>query len=384
MSESRLLPSDLMGGSRLLNSLPDQKLVVYHIWASATNDAGCFEPDLARWGGHLSLTIDSLKLALKWLEKTGIISCDDETNEIFINDWFRIHKFEGMRKNMLKRAINNIKSPNLRQLVMAKKEEVDILGCGGMSESRLMPANLLSGWRVRNLLPDQKLIIYHLWATATNDAGCYEPDLAGWSGHLSLTIDSLILALSDFEKIGIISIDGETNEIFINDWFRFHKFEGIRKNMLIKGINKIESQNLKMLVLHKKEELEIKNGVIPLKTTSCATKERKLNKTKSSCIPQEEVPNLRTKKCMICGVTCWTSADRAATEKLVEDFGAESVKKAAAELARKGQEPFPSRVLYILTGESNAKTNYNTSNDEIADELAKRLGIPRGCAAVTI
>lgn len=243
-----------------------------------------------------------------------------------------------------------------------------------MSESRYVPMNLQSGSKVRDSLPDQKLIIYHLWATASNDAGCFEPDLGGWSGHLSLTVDSLKSALADFEKRGIISSDHETGEIFINDWFRFHKFEnGVRKNMLASAINKIQSQKLKKLVLAKKEEMDIKNGVIPLKTTSCATKERKLNKTKSSCIPQEEVPNLRKEKCVIFGVTCWTPADRSATEKLVEDFGAESVKKAATELARKGQEPFPSRVLYILNGESNAKAGANntTKRNENRDREAE-------------
>ena len=362
MSESRYVPMNLQSGSKLRDSLPDQKLIIYHLWATAGNDAGCFEPDLSGWSGHLSLTVDSLKSALADFETRGIISSDHETGEIFILNWFRFHKFEnGFRQNMLERAINKIQSKNLKKLVLAKKEEVG----GGIGDSRLVPRNLMSGSKVWNCLPDQKLIIYHLWATASNDAGCFEPDLGGWSGHLSLTVDSLKSALADFEKRGIISSDHETGEIFINDWFRFHKFEnGVRKNMLASAINKIQSQKLKKLVLAKKEEMDIKNGVIPEKTKAYVAKQSKVNKIKTACIPQA-VQKLPAKKMVeISGVTCWYPEDWAKIEKAVEDFGGEAVKKAAEELAGQGIDPLPSRVLNILNGVSNAKngTNYNTKN----------------------
>ena len=371
MSESRYVPMNLQSGSKVRDSLPDQKLIIYHLWATASNDAGCFEPDLAGWSGHLSLTVDSLKSALADFEKRGIISFDHETGEIFINDWFRFHKFEnGVRQNMLERAINKIQSKNFKKLVLAKKEEG-----GGMGDSRLVPRNLMSGSKVWNFLPDQKLIIYHLWATASNDAGCFEPDLAGWSGHLSLTVDSLKSALADFEKRGIISCDYETGEVFILDWFRFHKFEnGVRKNMLASAINKIQSQKLKKLVLAKKEEMDIKNGVIPEKTKTYAAKQSKVNKIKTAC-GMQAVQNLPAKKMVeICGIKCWYAEDKALVSKAIEDFGIEEVKKAVEELARQGREPLPSYLVNILKSgdSSNAKngTNYNTKNFVADDDDA--------------
>ena len=134
--------------------------------------------------------------------------------------------------------------------------------------------------------------------------------------------------------------------------------------MLASAINKIQSQKLKKLVLAKKEEMDIKNGVIPEKTKAYVAKQSKVNKIKTACIPQA-VQKLPAKKMVeISGVTCWYPEDWAKIEKAVEDFGGEAVKKAAEELAGQGIDPLPSRVLNILNGVSNAKngTNYNTKN----------------------
>lgn len=38
-------------------------------------------------------------------------------------------------------------------------------------DARLVPINLMAWPRVRDLLPDQKLIVYHLWATCREGGG---------------------------------------------------------------------------------------------------------------------------------------------------------------------------------------------------------------------
>lgn len=77
------------------------------------------------------------------------------------------------------------------------------------------------------------------------------------------------------------------------------------------------------------------------------------------------------KMVVIFGINCWYAEDEAATKKAIEDFGIEAVEKAVEELARKGQEPFPSRVLNILKSvdSSNAKNNayYNPKRNENKD-----------------
>lgn len=279
-----------------------------------------------------------------------------------------------------------------------------------MSESRLVPSNLMTGSRVRKLLPDQKLILYHAWATSPSDAGCFEPDLAGWSGHLSITADALIEALNGFEKISLISEDKETGEIFINDWFRFHKFDSaIRKNMLCRAISKIQSQKLQNLVLAKKAEIDTKSSVIFEKSTSYKPKERKVNEMKSSaCKHAEEVPAClqinenekpqkpkspnpadRKEKVLVEGVQCWgllngknEEVDEA--DLILNKIGVEKFRKIVERCIKNGvPEPYLSEFKKELDKEAKAEylvnlnsCKFNTSKD--FEPPAKQMKIREG------
>ena len=118
-----------------------------------------------------------------------------------------------------------------------------------MAESRLVPSNLMTWPRVRDLLPDQKLIVYHLWATSASSAGCNLVDVHGLSAHLSLASPALEEALGEFQRRGLVQIDKETGEVFIADWFRFHKFApGARFRLLQQDVEKIASERLRGLV----------------------------------------------------------------------------------------------------------------------------------------
>jgi hypothetical protein len=227
-----------------------------------------------------------------------------------------------------------------------------------MAESRLVPSNLLAGYRIRNLLPDQKLIVYHIWATSPSDAGCFEPDIAGWSGHLSITPQALIEALVAFSILGLIAQDNITGEIFIIDWFRFHKFDSaIRRNMLKRSVSKIQSKKLKDLVLEKINEIDTKIGVILNKSTTCDPKESKPNETKSACKHADDLPacvqpneikdedqNPRRSPEIIYGVKCWLADDVRQTDKMVNDHGFEIVEMAVKKLIEKGVDTLPSKV----------------------------------------
>ena len=98
----------------------------------------------------------------------------------------------------------------------------------------------------------------------------------------------------------------------------------------------------------------------------------------SSMKPKPKAPLHAKKMEEISGIKCWYAEDKEAVIKAIEDFGIEEVKKAVEELARQGREPLPSRVLYILNGDSNAKngTNYNTKNF-VADDYDAYLNPPR-------
>ena len=123
-----------------------------------------------------------------------------------------------------------------------------------MAESRLVPTNILSWPRISGLLPDQKLIFLHLWINShTNSAGCYLYPINSSAGELSLSIQALGEALVRFKKDKLIDMDIETGEILVVDWFRFHKFSGVRINLLENDIKKIQSERLKKEVIIKSE-----------------------------------------------------------------------------------------------------------------------------------
>lgn len=123
-----------------------------------------------------------------------------------------------------------------------------------MAESRIIPCNLLAWPRHRDLLPDQKLIVTQLWGTSQSTSGCNLLDLPMLQGYCSITSPALMDALREFEKRIIIAADWETGEAFILDWFRFHKFDGRRKGLLILDLRRIQSSRL-LEIVHQKIHL---------------------------------------------------------------------------------------------------------------------------------
>jgi len=118
-----------------------------------------------------------------------------------------------------------------------------------VAESRLVPTNLMAWPRVRNLLPDQKLIVYHLWATCQSAAGCQLLDLAACSGSLSVAQEALLEALDEFSRRGLVDVDKETGEVAIVDWARWHKFDTPpRRRLAEDAIKRIQSPRLRQIV----------------------------------------------------------------------------------------------------------------------------------------
>lgn len=118
-----------------------------------------------------------------------------------------------------------------------------------MAESRLVPCNLMAWPRIRDLLPDQKLMVYHLWATCQQVSGCQLLDLAAFQGALSITIPAIQEALAEFQRRDILEMDEQTGEVFIKDWYRFHKFDSpARRRAAEDSIRRIQSTRLKSIV----------------------------------------------------------------------------------------------------------------------------------------
>lgn len=120
-----------------------------------------------------------------------------------------------------------------------------------MADSRPLPCNFWSWPRIVSLLLDQKAIAVYLFTNRfTTSCGCYELPRGAVAGELGVTSHVLEEALRQFCGLGIIEMD-ET-EVFILDWFRFHKFSsGPQLLNFWRARDKIQSAKLQRLVIDK-------------------------------------------------------------------------------------------------------------------------------------
>lgn len=156
-----------------------------------------------------------------------------------------------------------------------------------MRECSLVPTNLLTNPRCDSLLPEQKLILIWLWASPyLSCAGAGHLPLKASAATLGLSSEALAGGLSDLQRLKLISFDLLTGELFICDWFRYHKFNSpVSKTMLVNAIKKIESETLK-------KEISIKSaGCFPTSTsTSTSTNPLKANTPSPPDPPGEKKP----------------------------------------------------------------------------------------------
>jgi hypothetical protein len=80
---------------------------------------------------------------------------------------------------------------------------------------------------------------------------------------LGLSPDAMAGGIADLVKLKLVSMDHGTGELFICDWFRYHKFgKPIAQKSLLAAIKKIQSETLK-------NEISIKSaGCFPTSTTA--------------------------------------------------------------------------------------------------------------------
>lgn len=126
-----------------------------------------------------------------------------------------------------------------------------------MRDRSIVPTNLLNWPRCRALLPEQKLILIYLWASP--DLSCCGAGLiplAPVAATLGFSEQALETGLENLRDAGLLSLDKESGEIFIKDWFRFHTFKNEKAlQILDSAIKKIESSIIKRAVTMEKNKL---------------------------------------------------------------------------------------------------------------------------------
>lgn len=97
------------------------------------------------------------------------------------------------------------------------------------------------------------------------------------ASSLGLSPDALLGGIETLIDAGLVQMDPETSEVFIIDWFRFHRFKTIpSQKILSSAIEKIISVSLRKLILEKS------NGCFP--TTTATSNSSSNNTTLSSVV----------------------------------------------------------------------------------------------------
>lgn len=151
----------------------------------------------------------------------------------------------------------------------------------------IVPTNLLSWPKIKNLIPDHKLIILSLWQNPFVTAcGAYQIDLDMYSAMLGFNKPNVEQAINDFVKMKLIEFDHETAELLIVDWWRFHQCKtGMQVNMIQKSVDKIQSKQIRKSFFVRIKP--ISNEIINLRSNTNTN--TNLTKTKLQLQPEPEI-----------------------------------------------------------------------------------------------
>jgi hypothetical protein len=122
-----------------------------------------------------------------------------------------------------------------------------------VADSRPLPCNFWSWPKIVDLLLDQKAIAAYMFTNRfTTACGCYELPRRLVAGELGLTLTVLEEAIRQFCVLDLVAIDKGTAEVFVVDWFRFHKFStGAQVTNFWRSRDKVQSPRLKKMVVDK-------------------------------------------------------------------------------------------------------------------------------------
>ena len=227
-----------------------------------------------------------------------------------------------------------------------------------MRESSLTPTNLLTQQRSAHLMPDQKLILLATWSAPwINCAGVGELPLRPFAAALGFDPSALETGISTLVFSDLLLFDKVTGELFVLDWFRFHKFKTeMSRGILARTTEKIQSDFIKKAVVEKSM------SCLPTATATSTS-------TKAAAAPASYFLN-QSAKHKISLVIIKNEQDRILFDQLEENNGIEKIEVTARFLIANGKQPYLSSISKIL---APAKIN---SGGQASHQSHQSVAIP--------
>lgn len=207
-------------------------------------------------------------------------------------------------------------------------------------DTRPLPVSILRWPRTRDLISQQKGILMYLWAHPSQTAaGVYLLPVDATAADLSMTSSSLVDALAEFQRRGLLEVDQETGEIFFMDWARWYTPRTpAARGAVQAAISKIQSAKLR-----KKAESSFESKLFTWKGKGKEKeKEAAADPAAASSRRNDKAPwgapahPRRGEEKVLWGVEVWTPGDEEGLHSLISLRGAAIVEAAAA-----GLDPAP-------------------------------------------
>lgn len=239
-----------------------------------------------------------------------------------------------------------------------------------MRESSLVPTNLMEWPLVAGLLPEQKFIFERLWASGwIKSTGWGELQLLSLAASISLTSAATMTGIFNLRELGLVAFDEETNEIFIVDWFRFHKFKGLGVAIAKKELQKIRSNIIKNLILEKSstclptsslsssislspKKAEVDSQPFSMPKPSSAASEDKLPET-----AMKEADKSRHVYSMVQPFLL-NEVDKQNWKNVASKFSDEEILVAIHKVLGEGKMPYISAIQKVLQATASSSTNH--------------------------
>lgn len=110
----------------------------------------------------------------------------------------------------------------------------------------IIATNILIWPKIKNMVPDHRLIYVALWFnTQVLACGAFFIDLDMFAAYVGFSRTVVEKAINDFAELKLVIYDESSSEIFIIDWWRFHKCETRAQiKMVQRSVDKLRSDTI--------------------------------------------------------------------------------------------------------------------------------------------
>lgn len=230
-------------------------------------------------------------------------------------------------------------------------------------------------------MPSKFIYCYLYFCPDANACGCYLFSVERAAADLGMTPTLLYDALDEFTRLGLISRDKETGEIWMIDWPRWHSFTTPQAGgALWSAISKIQSRKLWITVKKSYESIPQPGKGKNKGKDKASSNEEEKGPTTGDAKPNRTEGQTGAKPLLgprksLAGVVCWNANDTIDADSLEQKYGLETIKAAVEALRVENITALPSRVAaHVIERDAGLEAQW-WMTESGTDRAAQALGL---------